>query len=92
MIALLEVMQLPIVSTCVGGIPEMVIHSQTGYIGPPSDQIRLSEAMYQLLEDSQSRKQMGKAGRVCVEQQFSSDKTLVEIMNIHASLLAPSGR
>ena len=89
-IALLEAMAMerPIVSTSVGGIPEFVLHGQTGYIVPPCDPQGLSQAILQLLEDPEMRGKMGQAGRARVEECFTSERTLASLMNVYTKLLA----
>ncbi|MBF0296831.1 MAG: glycosyltransferase family 4 protein [Magnetococcales bacterium] len=44
---------LPVISTPVGGIPEMVLHDQTGLLTPPKDPEALRAAMAALLDDPQ---------------------------------------
>jgi len=63
-IVLLEAMasQKPVVATRVGGIPETV-DSDTGILIPPRDPSALAQAVSRLLQDSQLREDMGKAGR-----------------------------
>ena len=51
--ATLEAMahSLPVVGTDVGGIPEMVVHDETGLLVPPSDPGTLSAALARLILD-----------------------------------------
>jgi glycosyltransferase involved in cell wall biosynthesis len=51
--ALLEAMAagVPVVSTAVGGIPEIVSHGETALLVPPRDPVALANAMQQLLSD-----------------------------------------
>lgn len=64
-IALLEACAsgLPIVATDVGGNKEIVHHGTTGLIVPPKESEPLTEAINQMIEDSDGRTQMGAAGR-----------------------------
>ena len=52
--ATLEAMSfaLPVIGGDVGGIPEMVVHEQTGLLVPPRDPERLAEALARVLSDS----------------------------------------
>ncbi|MEZ8204532.1 glycosyltransferase family 4 protein [Vibrio splendidus] len=43
--------QIPIISTCVGGVPEMLEHMVSGYLIPPKDEDKLVEAMIFYLDN-----------------------------------------
>jgi starch synthase len=75
----------PVVASAVGGIPEVVVDGETGFLVDPNlsttppyeprdaEQFacRLAEAINCLLTDAALRRQMGIKGRTRVEQQFS---------------------
>jgi len=63
----------PVVSTNVGGIPEVVIDGETGILVPPHDPDALAQAVIQLAEEETLRDKMGKAGRERAEN-FSIEK------------------
>ncbi len=54
---------LPTVSSRVGGIPELVIHDQTGFLIPPHDDAGFVDAVTRLLHDPALRLDMGRAAR-----------------------------
>ncbi len=66
--ALLEAMSwsLPVITTPVGGIPELVTHTQNGLLVNPGDIQRLSEAMQSLIENESLRLSLGSKARVSV--------------------------
>lgn len=68
--------RLPVVSTDVGGIPELVKDEETGYLVPPNDSPLLAEALRRLLLDSQLCQRMGVAGRRRVEELFTVTRKL----------------
>jgi len=53
---------LPVIATRVGGMPEIVIDRQTGYLVEPGDVAALAEAMDRLLADPALRLGMGQKG------------------------------
>jgi len=60
-------MEKPVVASNVGGLPEVVIHGQTGLLVPPSDPERLAQALLQMLAlPVIERQKMGKCGRQIV--------------------------
>jgi glycosyltransferase involved in cell wall biosynthesis len=71
-LTLLEAMAcgLPVVATCVGGNPEVVLDGHTGLLVPAGDPRVLADAMLVLHGDFGRRRQLGIAGRDRVEQHF----------------------
>ena len=86
--AILEAMatRLPVVATSVGGIPEIVVHGQTGYLVPPKDSGALAAALIRLLEDERLRLEMGEAGYRRVRSHFSLDAKVRELENVYEEL------
>lgn len=68
-------MRLPVVATRVGGIPEVVIHGETGLLIPPNSPEALAEAIQELGKDPARRRAMGIAGRRRVEQYFDGARS-----------------
>jgi glycosyltransferase involved in cell wall biosynthesis len=74
---------LPVVSTDVGGLPEVVVPGETGWLTPPGDSAALAAAISHLLNDPETRLAFGRAGRRRVEQAFS----LAAMVNHHQRVL-----
>lgn len=53
----------PVVATCVGGLPEVVAHEQTGLLVEPEDPRALAEAIAYLLDHPPTATYMGQAAR-----------------------------
>jgi glycosyltransferase involved in cell wall biosynthesis len=76
-------MGLPVVTTPVGGIIDIVEEGVTGFFVPPDDPAALAERIRQLRADRALRLRMGRAGRQRAEARFSLETiaaTLVELM------------
>ena len=71
-VVLMEAMalQIPVVSTQVSGIPELVQHQQTGWLAPPRDATALAEAIVHLADDEELRTHLARNGRALVEREF----------------------
>jgi glycosyltransferase involved in cell wall biosynthesis len=71
-VALIEAMAtgLPVVSTDVSGIPELVIDGVTGRLAPPGDAQALAECLSELLSDQPRAEQLALAARAHVEREF----------------------
>ena len=64
-------MELPVVSTNVGGLPELVENNACGLLLPVGDVDALSRAVTDLLTNSSRRKNFGHAARKRVEEKFN---------------------
>ncbi|MHB8100643.1 MAG: glycosyltransferase [Methanosarcina sp.] len=60
--------EVPVVATDVGGIPELIINGETGYLVPAKNPLELSEKVNKLLGDENQREKMGKFGRKSIIQ------------------------
>jgi glycosyltransferase involved in cell wall biosynthesis len=87
--ALLEAMswQLPVITTPVGGIPELVINNQNGLLVPPGDVQKLSTAMQSLISDQELKQRLGKNARDSVKS-FDVKNYLVSLSEIYQLILS----
>ena len=77
-----QLMKKPVVATRVGGIPELMIENETGYLinkGDYKDWIKKIEI---LLNDEKKSKEMGKKGREFVEKEFNWNKIAENFLKI----------
>lgn len=86
--SLLEAMAagLPVISTRVGGIPELVSDGVDGILLEPGDIAALRDALRQLLQDPQRAGQMGRAGRHKIEATFATSVVLPQIEQLYLEL------
>lgn len=69
--------EVPVVATAVGGLPEVVVHGENGFLLPVGDVEGMAEAGLELLQNDEMRSRFGRAGRLRAVQQFDQ-KTIVE--------------
>lgn len=69
-------MGLPVITTRVGAIEEVVTEGETGIFVPPRNVGALAEAMRSLAADEGKRRRFGEAGRRVAEQRFSIERML----------------
>ncbi len=62
---------LPVVASRVGGIPEAVTDTQSGFLTAPGDVVLLSARLAELIESEPLREKFGQALRAKVEKEFS---------------------
>jgi hypothetical protein len=67
--------RLPVVSTRIAGVPEMVGDGTTGLLVPPADPPALADALNRLAADPALRARLGVAGRARCETHFALDVT-----------------
>lgn len=70
---------LPVVTTAVSGIPELVQHDRNGLLIPEQDPEALALALAHLLENPTLRARLGRAGRDTIEDRFSSSQTGMQL-------------
>jgi glycosyltransferase involved in cell wall biosynthesis len=73
---------LPCISSCVNGVPELVLDGQTGILVPASDAGALADAMARLLASSDLRRQLGAAGHRQVTTKFSLPRNVARLAEI----------
>ncbi len=88
--ALLEAMAwtLPVITTPVGGIPEVVTHGYSGLLVGPGEIDRLADAMRLLIHDEDLRLRLGRNARIRVEQ-FDIGAYSRSLAAIYRSAAAP---
>jgi colanic acid/amylovoran biosynthesis glycosyltransferase len=86
-VALMEAMArgIPVVTSDVGGIRELVIDGMTGRLLKPGDREGFVSAIERLCDHSESRKQLGLAGRSYVRCHFSQEVEAKKLALLFAS-------
>ena len=78
---------LPVVATPVGGIPEAVIHQETGFLVPVEDVRALGDAILRLLQNPHFMQEMGNKGLGMVQKDFSVEKMCKQVFDIYEKVL-----
>jgi glycosyltransferase involved in cell wall biosynthesis len=69
---------LPVVSTSVGGIPEMVVEHETGFLVEPGDPVALADAIEKIINDYSLARPFGQRGYARAQELFSIEKNVGE--------------
>ncbi|PYK55353.1 MAG: hypothetical protein DMF20_01035 [Verrucomicrobia bacterium] len=69
---------LPVVSTTIGGIPEMVVENETGFLVQPDDAVALAGAIEKVTNDRLLAQRLGEAGYERAQNLFSIEKNVRE--------------
>jgi glycosyltransferase involved in cell wall biosynthesis len=83
--ALLEAMacSVPVLTTPVGGIPEVVENDRNGILVTPGDVDAIEAALARLLESSAERERLGAAARATIAERFSLDSTIERLAALY---------
>jgi glycosyltransferase involved in cell wall biosynthesis len=87
--AVLEAMAaaLPIVTTRVGGIPEVIQHEDNGLLVAASDEAALAAAILRLLEDTALAARLGASARKTVNARFTFERMAAEFESLYLAEL-----
>jgi glycosyltransferase involved in cell wall biosynthesis len=81
---------LPVITTPVSGIPEIIKDGHNGTLVPPDDAEALANAIQRISSDRMLARNLGRAGRLTVLERFDGDRTAVELASLFAA--ATGGR
>ncbi|HEC35634.1 MAG TPA: glycosyltransferase [Anaerolineae bacterium] len=86
--AIMEAMAsgLPVVATCVGGVPELVVDGETGFLVPPGDVQALAAALRRLLDEPELRRRLGHVGHQRITTHFRLEDKVREQEEVYIQL------
>jgi colanic acid/amylovoran biosynthesis glycosyltransferase len=73
---------LPVISTDVAGIPEMVVQNETGFLVGPGDAVTLAGAIEKVIDDRSLAQKLGEAGYERAQELFSIEKNVRDLCAI----------
>jgi len=79
--------EMPVVGYDVGGLPEVVIHGESGFLHPVGDIDGMTASVLRLLKDTDLRKTMGQAGRRRAEEVFHIDTIIPQYEKLYLDTL-----
>jgi glycosyltransferase involved in cell wall biosynthesis len=83
--------ELPVVSTNISGIPELIDHDVNGMLAPQKDARALAEAIAKLLDAPVLRRELGVAGREKVCRLFDSESNILALHRLFSDCLKSTG-
>ena len=78
-------MRLPVISTTVSGIPEVIQHEHNGLLLDPQDPAALAIAINRVLSDQPLAQRLGHAARQTITQQFNNGINLQKLQQLLAN-------
>ena len=76
----------PVIASCVGGLPDIVVDGRTGFLVPPGDWRALREAIKRLLDDPSLRERMGAIAKQRVVE-FQARTVIPRIEQVYQDVL-----
>jgi len=73
----------PVIGSNIGGIPELVIHGETGYLFKPGDFLDLRKNILALLNNTEKLIELGRNARRFVENNYGPDKYYYQLMSVY---------
>jgi glycosyltransferase involved in cell wall biosynthesis len=73
-----------VLSTSVGGVPELINHGENGWLIPSGDQNKLAEAIVLLMTQPELRARLAEKGHQHVATNFTVDKFMAQLEVIYA--------
>ena len=83
--------QLPVVATAVGGLKEIVVDGETGFLVPSHSPEKIAEKLQILIDQPELRKSMGAKGLARAEQEYSAEVYVEKVHNLYQELLKEKG-
>ena len=79
-------MSIPVISTTVGSVPELIENGKEGILVNPKDTTVLSDSIIKLSANSSLRNKMGKCGRKKIQKEFNIKKQVGHLIKIWSDL------
>jgi len=77
----------PVVATRVGGVPDVVVEGEDGFLVEPGATDDIADRLAQLARDPELRERMGRAGRERVLPRYAVDRLVDDVDRLYRSLL-----
>jgi glycosyltransferase involved in cell wall biosynthesis len=77
----------PVIASGFGGIPELIVHNNTGIIFPVGDNMELCNTIILLLNDETLRIRLGKSGEKRIRDLFSFEQMILNYNELYKQIL-----
>ena len=80
-------MEIPVVASAVGGIPEVLEHGKTGFLLKDSEPNTIAQVLNSLVKHPEKRARIGKAARLHVIANYNFKQQAGSLINLHKSMV-----
>lgn len=81
----------PVIASRVGGVPDLIVDGQTGLLVDPGNVDQLADAIWQLSQHPEQRRQLGEAAQRAVDERFDAATMARQIVQVYKEVLAQKG-
>ncbi len=82
-------MEIPVVSSDIAAIPELIQHNHNGLLAPQKDSETLARHIAVLIQDKKLRHRLGQAGYRSIHDFFDRTKNIQELLDIFSGAASP---
>jgi L-malate glycosyltransferase len=88
-LAALEAMacEVPVIATRTGGLPEVVLDGETGYLVDLADTKTMAERALEIISSEPRRLEMGKRGRAWAVERFNTDRVIPQYEKLYERII-----
>jgi L-malate glycosyltransferase len=79
--------EVPVIATCVGGLPEVVLDGESGYLIEVGDVQTLAERALELLTDETKQRMFGQRGRAHAIEQFNTERVIPQYVALYERVI-----
>jgi glycosyltransferase involved in cell wall biosynthesis len=79
-----------VIATRVGGLPEVVLDGEMGYLVEVGDIETMAARSVELLRDEKKRSQMGARGRAWAIERYNTEHVIPQYINLYERVLTKS--
>lgn len=83
--------ELPVIATRVGGLRDVILNNETGFLIPPYSPQSIAEKIQVLIDQPELRKRMGENGKKRALQHYTGERYCRDIENLYLDLLESKG-
>jgi L-malate glycosyltransferase len=84
--------EVPVIATCVGGLPEVVLDGQSGYLIEVGDIQTLAERALEILTDEIKQRTFGQRGRAHAVEQFNTERVIPQYVALYERVIDKSAQ
>lgn len=80
-------MEIPVISTTVGSLPELIEDGIEGILIPERDEKAIADSIIKLIDDPKLRRKMGENGRMKITKEFNIKEQVSNLVNIWEGII-----
>jgi glycosyltransferase involved in cell wall biosynthesis len=76
----------PVVASAAGGVPELIVEGETGFLTTPGAAEELADRLIPLLQNDQLRRRLGQQAQAWARERFSLERHVAEMSELYRNL------